>query len=102
MVDFELGPAIGAGLVGAVAMLVLLYAGMAMMPDRMRMNLLLLLGTMMGVRAPAAYVVGLMIHLVNGAVFGIIHAAAFAVGDIDDLCSSGGSSSGSSTSWGQA
>ena len=83
-------------------MVVLLYAGMAMMPDRMHMNLLLLLGTMMGARGPAAYVVGLMIHLVNGAAFGIIHAAAFGVGDIDDLVLLWGSSSDSSASWGQA
>ena len=85
MVEFELGPAIGAGLVGAVVMVVLLYAGIAMMPQQMRMNLLLLLGTMMGMSGAAAYVVGLMMHLVMGAVFGVIHAAVFAAGDIEDL-----------------
>ncbi len=84
MVDFELGPAIAAGLVGGGVMIVMLYGGIAMMPDRMRMNLLLMLGGMMGMTGGGAYVVGLMMHAMTSAIFGVIHAAIFASGDIED------------------
>jgi hypothetical protein len=84
MVDFEVGPAVAAGLVGGGVMIVLLYLGVAMMPRLMRMNLLLLLGTMAGMRGMQAYAAGLLMHLMASAVFAIIHAAVFAVGDIED------------------
>jgi hypothetical protein len=84
MVDFELGPAIAAGLVGGGVMVLLLYAGRAMMPAQMRMDLLLLLGGMMGLRGPAGYASGLMMHGVSSAAFGVLHAAVFASADIDD------------------
>ncbi len=84
MVEFELGSAIGAGLVGGIVMIVLLYAGIMMMPDQMRMNLLYMLGSMMGMRGGSAYMAGLMMHLVASAAFGIVHAAIFAAADIDD------------------
>lgn len=84
MVEFELGPAIGAGLIGGGVMVVLLYTGIAMMPDAMRMNLLLLLGGMMGLTGGAAYALGLMMHAMMSGVFGVIHASIFARGDIDD------------------
>ncbi len=84
MVNFEIGSAIVAGLVGGGVMVVLLYAGIAMMPRQMRMNLLLLLGGMMGLTGGAAYVLGLMIHGVMSAVFGVVHAGVFAAGDIED------------------
>ncbi len=84
MVDFELGPAVAAGLAGGGVMVVMLYGGIAMMPDRMRMNLLLLLGGMMGMTGGGAYVVGLMMHAMMSVIFGAIHAAIFASGDIED------------------
>lgn len=83
MVEFEFWPAVGAGLVGGAVMAALLQMGIMMMPDKMRMNLLLMLGTMMGMSGAMAYVAGLMMHLVASAIFGIIHASIFAGADID-------------------
>lgn len=72
--DYQLGAAIGAGVLGALAMLVIIYGGRAM--GMTRMDLLYALGTMMGARASRtqAYVLGGMIHLMMGAIFGIVHA----------------------------
>ena len=84
MVDFEAGPAIAAGLVGGGVMVVLLYVGIAMMPRQMRMNLLLMLGSMTGRTDAYAYVIGLMMHAMLSAIFGLIHGAIFAAGDIED------------------
>lgn len=83
--DFEIGPAIAAGLVGGGVMIMMLYAGIVMMPKQMRMNLLLMLGTMMGFSGSMAYIVGLMMHMGASVGFGIAHAAVFATGDIEDL-----------------
>ena len=82
MVEFELGPAVLAGLVGGGVMLVLLYMGIAMMPGQMRMNLLAMLGGMVGLTGAPAYLVGLMMHAMLSALFGVIHAGVFAAGDI--------------------
>ena len=84
MVDFDLGPAAGAGLIGGGVMIVMLYMGIAMMPQQMRMNLLLMLGGMMGLTGAPAYMLGLMMHAMMSVVFGVIHAAIFAAGDIED------------------
>ena len=84
MVDFEAGPAIAAGLVVGGVMVVLLYVGIAMMPRQMRMNLLLMLGSMTGRTDAYAYVIGLMMHAMLSAIFGLIHGAIFAAGDIED------------------
>ena len=84
MVEFKLGAAAAAGLIGGGVMLVLLYGGMAVTPTRMRMNLLLMLGGMMGLTGMAAYATGLMMHAGTSVVFGSIHAAIFASADIDD------------------
>lgn len=72
--DFAIGPAIGAGVVGAIAMLLIIYGGRAM--GMTRMDLLYTLGTMMGTRASRgqAYVLGAMLHLMMGAIFGLAHA----------------------------
>lgn len=85
MVEFQFGEAAAAGLIGGGVMLVMLYAGIAMMPTRMRMNLLLMLGGMMGLTGGGAYLAGLMIHGALSVLFGVAHAAVFSVGDIDDL-----------------
>lgn len=45
--SFDAGAAIGAGLIAGAVMSVLLYMGIAMMPRQMKMNLFLMLGTMM-------------------------------------------------------
>lgn len=72
--NFEVGPAVVAGLAGAVAMLVVIYAGRAM--GMTKMNLLETLGTMVVPKAATnvVYAVGTMMHLMMGAVFGVIHA----------------------------
>jgi hypothetical protein len=81
--DFEIGWAIGAGLIGGAAMTVILYMGIAIMPNQMRMNLLLLLGTMVLPVGPLAYVVGAMIHAMMSIAFGLIHAGVFASADLE-------------------
>lgn len=72
--DFAIGSAIGAGVIGAVAMLMVIYGGRAM--GMTRMDLLYTLGTMMGPRGSRgqAYLLGMMLHLMMGAMFGIVHA----------------------------
>ena len=85
MVEFKLGAAAAAGLIGGGVMLVLLYGGIAMTPTRVRMNLLLMLGGMMGLAGGGAYLAGLMIHGVLLVLFGLVYAAVFATGDIEDL-----------------
>ena len=65
-------------------MVVLLYVGIAMMPRQMRMNLLLMLGSMTGRTDAYAYAIGLMMHAMLSAIFGLIHGAIFAAGDIED------------------
>ena len=72
--NFEPGTAILAGLVGAVAMLVVIYGGKAM--GMTSMDLLKTLGTMAVPKAASnvAYAVGAMMHLMMGAVFGLVHA----------------------------
>lgn len=72
--NFELGAAIGAGLAGAVAMLAVIYAGRAM--GMTSMDLLRMLGTMVAPNASntTVYGIGLMMHLMMGAAFGLVHA----------------------------
>ncbi len=70
---FDAGSAIVAGLVGALAMLIVMYGGKAM--GMTSMDLLRTLGTMIAPRADKAivYAVGLMVHLMMGAAFGLVH-----------------------------
>ena len=77
--DFSAGAAIGAGLVGSVAMAMVRYLGIAMMPRRMTRNLFYMLGTMLTRNKGAAYVGGGMIHLMMGIGFALVHAAAYQV-----------------------
>ena len=76
--DFEPGWAILAGLIGGGAMAAILYMGIFMLPNQMKMNLFKLLGTMMVPAGAMAYVAGAMMHGVMSIVFGIIHASAYA------------------------
>ena len=75
--SFDGGAAIGAGLIGGAAMSVLLYMGIAMMPRQMKMNLFLMLGTMMFSRKGVAYVSGGMMHAAMSVVFGLVHVALY-------------------------
>ncbi len=72
--QFSAGGAIVAGIVGALVMLVVMYGGKAM--GMTSMDLLKTLGTMMLPKASdgVAYGVGMMMHLMMGAAFGVIHA----------------------------
>lgn len=72
--NYSAGSAIIAGVLGALAMLMVIYGGLAM--GMTRMNLLKTLGTMVMPDAPdnTAYGIGLMMHLMMGAMFGLVHA----------------------------
>lgn len=72
--NFEAGTAIWAGAIGALAMLMVIYAGKAM--GMTSMDLLRTLGTMVVPKADnrTVYGVGLMMHLMMGAAFGLVHA----------------------------
>lgn len=57
-------------------MAALLYMGIAMLPRQMKMNLFLMLGTMMVFRGGVmAYAMGAMVHAGMSVVFGLIHVA---------------------------
>ena len=81
--DFEPGWAILAGLIGGAVMAAILYMGIFMLPDQMKMNLFMMLGSMTLPVGAAAIVMGAMVHAVMSAVFGLAHGAVFAVADID-------------------
>ena len=90
--NFDTGAAIGAGLIAGAAMSLLLYLGIAMMPRQMKMDLFLMLGTMVtGTRAvaagagattevnkPVAYLAGAMMHAAMSIAFGLAHVAVYA------------------------
>ena len=81
--DFEPGWAILAGLVGGAVMAVILYMGIVMMPQQMKMNLFMMLGTMVLPVGVAAFVMGAMVHAGMSVVFGLIHGAVFSALDVD-------------------
>ena len=64
-------------------MAAVLYMGILMMPNQMKMNLFMMLGSMMLPLGSTAFVVGAMIHGGMSVGFGLIHGAAFAVADIE-------------------
>lgn len=75
--EFDIAAAIAAGLVGGTAMSVVLYMGIAMMPAQMKMNLFLMLGTMMFPVGTMAYVAGAMMHAMASIVFAVMHVALY-------------------------
>jgi hypothetical protein len=75
--EFEVGAAVIAGLVGGTLMAVLLYMGIGAMPAQMRMNLFLMLGTMMFRDRTTALLAGAMQHAAMSIVFGLLHVAAY-------------------------
>ncbi len=79
--NYEAGTAILAGLVGAVAMLMVIYGGRAM--GMTSMDLLRTLGTMLSPRGAngTVYGIGLMMHLMMGAAFGLVHAGLLHAAD---------------------
>jgi len=78
----DVGNAVVGGLVGGGLMIALLYMGILMMPAQMKMNLLLLIGTMVVPVGAAAYVVGLMGHAMMSVAFGIVHGAILEALDV--------------------
>lgn len=72
--NYDVGAAVLAGLVGAVVMLMVIYGGRA--TGMTTMDLLRTLGTMVAPDAATrtAYGIGLMMHLMMGAAFGLVHA----------------------------
>ncbi len=81
--DFEPEWAILAGLVGGAVMAIMLYMGIVMLPQQMKMNLFMMLGSMMLPVGAAAFVMGAMIHAGMSIVFGLAHGAVIAALDID-------------------
>ncbi|MBI4199307.1 MAG: hypothetical protein HY535_02375 [Chloroflexi bacterium] len=72
--EFEIARAGLAGLAGTIVMTMVMAMGSMM---GMRMDMPMTLGTMVLPRGRAAWVVGLMMHLMMGIVFFIIYAALF-------------------------
>jgi hypothetical protein len=72
--DFDLGLAILAGLIGTAAMTAVMYTGYAM---NMRMDMPMLLGTMFLPKGTPAFILGLTLHFMIGAIFFVIYAALF-------------------------
>ena len=81
--EFEPGYAILAGLSGGAVMAVILYMGIAMMPQQMKMNLFMMLGSMMLPVGVGAFLMVAMVHAGMSVVFGLIHGGVFAALDID-------------------
>jgi hypothetical protein len=75
--SFDAGAAVGAGLIGGAVMSMLLYMGIAMMPRQMKMNLFLMLGTMMFRDRMMAYMAGAMMHAGMSIAFGVAHVALY-------------------------
>ena len=81
--DFEPEYAILAGLIGGAVMAIMLYMGILMFPQQMKMNLFMMLGSMMLPVGAAAFVMGAMVHAGMSVAFGLIHGAVFAAADIN-------------------
>ncbi|MCI0441414.1 MAG: hypothetical protein L0177_20115, partial [Chloroflexi bacterium] len=89
--DFNGGAAVGAGILAGAIMIVPLYMGMIMMPSQMRMNILLMLGTMTGNRnQQMAYPMGAMMHGVISVVFALIHISLFTAFDLTEALAAWG------------
>jgi hypothetical protein len=73
--EFDIARAAVSGAVGAVAMTVVMYMGSMMMG--LKMDMPMTLGTMILPKGTAAWALGLMVHLMMGAVFFIVYAALF-------------------------
>ena len=83
--DYNIGAAIGAGLVATAVMTAILYMGIAMMPKQMTMNLLYMLGTMMKTPGSAViYASGAVIHVMMGVVFALIHTGLYVAFDLTE------------------
>ena len=75
----------------------LLYMGIGVVPTQMRMNLFLMLGTMMFQNKGMAYIAGAMAHGVMSIGFGLVHVALYSAFGLETALAVWGSSSGSLT-----
>lgn len=75
--------AVVGGLIGGAAMVAVLYSMNWMLPEQMKMNLLLILGAMVVPIGAMAYVVGLMIHAMMSIAFGLIHGGILEASGVD-------------------
>ena len=75
--EFDVEAAILPGIIGGIIMAAILYMRIAMTPRQMKMNLFLMLGTMMVKDAKMAYAAGAMMHIGMPVVFGLIHVALY-------------------------
>ena len=75
--EFDVEAAILPGIIGGIIIAAILYMRVAMMPRQMKMNLFLMLGTMMVKDAKMAYAAGAMMHIGMPVVFGLIHVALY-------------------------
>ena len=78
--EFDLGTAILAGVIGTAAMTAMMYMGYLM---NMRMDMPMMLGAMFLPRGAAAWALGLAMHFMMGAMFFVIYAALFNVMTIE-------------------
>jgi hypothetical protein len=74
---------IGAGLLSGAIMSAVLYMGIAMMPNQMKMNLFYMLGTMMLREKMMVYLAGAMAHAVMSIVFALAHVGVYQALDLD-------------------
>jgi len=94
MVEFDLARAAVSGLIGGAVMVVLLYSAIAMMPSVMRMNMMALLGGMLGLTGAVGFIVGLMMHAMMSVAFGAAHVGVFVVADTEEITWLGGAAVG--------
>ncbi len=73
--EFEIGKAVLGGVIGTLAMTMVMYMGSMMMG--LKMDMPMTLGTMVLPKGTGAWVLGMMLHLMMGTVFFIIYAALF-------------------------
>ncbi len=85
MVEFDATRAAVAGLIGGGVMVVLLYGAIAIVPTVMRMNMMALLGGMLGLTGAAGFIVGLMIHAMMSVAFGFAHVGVFVALDAESI-----------------
>jgi hypothetical protein len=83
--NYAAGAAILAGLIGGLAFLAVVYMGLG--TGMTRMNFLTMLGSMMTPKASrgATYAIGLVIHLMASAVFGLVHAGILTAIDVTSV-----------------
>lgn len=80
---FDGGAGALSGILAGAIMAVVLYMGIAVMPRQMKMNLFLLLGTMILDKGPLAYVMGGMVHAGMSVGFALAHVAIFDALDVN-------------------